>query len=190
MQNNHTVEHILEHNVIPLSTLRFAVLSGVFALVAVLLPYLTHTISPTAGPVFLPMHLVVLAGGLLFGWRFGLVLGLVSPLLNHLISGLPPAIILNQMTFEVGAYGLAAGLFREYSKLPVLAVTLLALLAGRVVLFIVLSFMTLPLAPAQIIWNSIITGWPGLLIQIIALPLLLILVRRWFTRAPQDHENA
>lgn len=135
-----------------------------------------------AGPTFLPMHVFVLLGGLLFGWRAGLVIGLFTPISSYGISGMPPLPILPQVVIELAAYGLAAGILHEkYHFHPVWAL-LAAMLTGRLALLLAVSMISLfgtiasPLgpetSPLAVVWSAAKQGWPGIVIQLAAIPLI------------------
>jgi len=171
----------------PLSTLRFVLFGLIFGTLAVGIPFLAHFVNPMAGPIFLPMHLVIIAGGLLFGWRFGLMLGIVSPTLNFLVTGLPPEILLTQITIEVVAYGLIAGILRAYTRLPLIITIALSMLAGRLILLISLQFLQTPTNPWVMVSNATKTGWPGIVLSLVLLPLILPRLLRWLKKPTNPH---
>ena len=140
------------------------IFSGVFVALSVLTPYIAHQFN-LAGNIFLPMHFFVLMAGLLFGWRMGLIVGLFTPLVSFLTSGMPPYAILPQLTLEIGAYGLVAGILRQNFKLNPWFSLIGAIILGRVVLFSVITF-----SPA--IFDTLKTALPGIIIQITLHPLI------------------
>ena len=74
------------------------------------LPFLTGQI-PQIGGMLSPMHIPVYLCGFLCGpWWAGAV-GLIAPLLRNLLFHMPPILTAVAMTFELAAYGIAAGLF-------------------------------------------------------------------------------
>ncbi|MEG2054700.1 MAG: ECF transporter S component, partial [Oscillospiraceae bacterium] len=96
--------------------LRNLVLSALFVALGYILPYLTMQI-PTLGKMLLPMHIPVLLAGFVCGAPWGLVVGVVTPILRSLIAGMPQLFpVAAAMAFELGTYGLLAGLF--YKILP------------------------------------------------------------------------
>lgn len=88
-------------------------LTGTALLLAlgVVLPIVFHAI-PLGGRVFLPMHLPTFVAGLVLGPVAGLVVGAGSPLLSALLTGRPSVFYMVPMIFELGTYGLIAGLLR------------------------------------------------------------------------------
>lgn len=161
------------------------VLSALFLALAYVLPYLTGNVL--LGGMLLPMHIPVLLCGFVCGWPWGLAVGFAAPLLRSLLIGMPPMMpTALAMAFELAAYGLFAGAL--YSVLQKNAVNLyvsliLAMLLGRVVwgvatyalyaLFLTGAF-TLPMFFAGAFANA----WPGILVQVVLVPLLVLTLRR------------
>ena len=147
---------------------------------AVALPQLVHALGAftgmgtALGELLLPMHLPVMLAGFVAGpWAGGLA-GLPAPLVSHMLSGMPLAALLPFMVIELSVYGIAAGLMSP-SAMSMMGKVVSAQVAGRAVraVAILLGFYLLQskVAPA-VIWNSIIAGWAGILLQWILLPLL------------------
>ena len=88
-------------------------LTGTALLLAlgIVLPLVFHAF-PLGGRVFLPMHLPTFIAGLVLGPVAGLVVGVGSPVLSALLTGRPPVFYMVPMVFELGTYGLVAGLLR------------------------------------------------------------------------------
>ena len=106
----------------------------------------------------------------------GAVAGVFGPLVSFALSGMPGAAMLPFMMIELAVYGLTAGLLRNVS-MPVLAKVVLVQIAGRLVraAAIVAGVSLLGVQGIQmpVIWNSIVTGLPGLILQWTLLPLLV-----------------
>lgn len=150
--------------------LRLYVFSVIFITASVAFPYLAHLIHPLAGKMFLPMHFFVLLAGLIFGWRVGLLVGALSPLVSYTLSGMPILTILPMITFEIATYGFMVGLIQEKTKNIWLSL-ILALIIGRLTLLLTASFF-LETSPTLYLVNALKLGWPGILIQILFVPLL------------------
>ena len=88
-------------------------LTGTALLLAlgVVLPIVFHAI-PLGGRIFLPMHLPAFIAGLVLGPVAGLVVGVGSPVVSGLLTGRPTVLYMVPMVFELGTYGLVAGLLR------------------------------------------------------------------------------
>lgn len=171
---------------------RSYVLTAVFVMLAVSVPWIFHQFH-LAGATFLPMHIFVLIAGLLFGWRAGLITGLFTPLVSYFISGMPVLNILPQIVIELSAYGIIAGILRQKYNLRPIWALLGAMLGGRAALLLAMLIIYLiagqsysPLGPEASpfasFWSAIKQGWPGLVIQLISIPLIVWLVSKFSTR--------
>ena len=179
------------------TNIRSYVFTAIFIALAVATPWVFHHFY-LAGPTFLPMHIFVLLAGLLFGWRAGLIVGLFTPLVSYGVSGMPVLIILPQIVVEISFYGLAAGMLRERFKLRVIWSLLGAMIAGRLALLLTVTILSLggaiysPLSlysgmgaeenPLAVLWSAVLLGWPGIVIQIVSIPLIVKLLERFLER--------
>ena len=153
---------------------------------AVVLPQLFHAlgiISGTGaafGTAFLPMHLPVLLAGLFGGPVVGIITGAASPLISFMISGMPTAALLPFMVIELAVYGLTGGFLADV-KLPVFVKLLIVQAAGRIIraLAVVIAVYGLGSQTIQIssVWNMIVIGLPGILLQWALIPLILYRVK-------------
>lgn len=147
----------------------------------ILLPIVFHGIG--AGPVFLPMHIPVLLCGFLCGWQYGAICGAIVPLLSSLLTGMPVIFpVGTAMVFELCAYGLLTGLFYRNFKWNVYVSLIVAMLGGRVVSgaanAIFMGVAGKPYGFSVFIGSAFATAWPGILIQIIAVPLLIMILEK------------
>ena len=151
----------------------------------IVLPMAFH-LTGMGGKVFLPMHIPVFLAGLLFGPRTGLIAGVLSPALSSLLTGMPPIMppVAQVMLFELGAYGFLSGWIRQRSNSYILPLAA-AMFGGRIVAGLVgwgllplFGFPGLPvLFPLTV---SLVTGLPGIALQILSLPALASLLERSF----------
>ena len=154
-------------------------LTAVCVALCVVLPIAFHSI-PNAGSVFLPMHIPVLICGMICGWPYGLLCGFMGPLLSSAITGMPPIAILPAMMVECGTYGMVSGLMlnlvRTKSTYGDLYIALVvAMLAGRVLSGIAKALVFMPgMAMSAWIAASFITALPGILIQLVFLPSVVV----------------
>ncbi len=166
------------------------VIAGFLLAIGVIVPYLFHT-STIPGTVFLPMHIPVLLGGFLLPPHLAFMLGALTPILNSLVSGMPPifpmALI---MTVELGFYGLITSLLYRKLKAPSILTLLISMLVGRimagVMVFLLAIFFSGDLAPAFLdpiafISAGVVTGLPGIIIQLILIPILVYSIMRYTT---------
>ena len=166
-----------------MSVIKRMTLSALCVALCVVLPIAFHMI-PNAGSILLPMHIPVLLCGLVCGWQYGLVCGVLGPLLSSVLTGMPPAAILPSMIVELGFYGCVSGLMMErvhtgilyadlYISLPV------AMLVGRVASGIAKALIFAP-GTTFAVWAtaSFVTALPGILVQLIVLPNLIVALTR------------
>ena len=155
------------------------VYTAVCAALCVVLPMAFHSI-PNAGTIFLPMHIPVLLCGLVCGWPFGLISGVIGPLLSSVITGMPPAAMLPSMMVECACYGCITGLMMKFvhTKKPLadLYISMVtAMVLGRVLAGFAKSFILSPgTAPFAWVTTSLVAGIPGIIIQLILIPLVVI----------------
>ena len=142
------------------------------------LPMAFHAI-PNAGQVILPMHIPVLLCGMICGWPFGAVCGLLGPLLSSVITGMPPAAMLPAMMVECAAYGFASGLLMKYVRtgkdnLDLYISLICAMILGRVVAGFAKAWIFTPgVSPFAWVSTSLVTGVPGIVLQLAVLPLVV-----------------
>jgi len=168
--------------IIGLKNIELVNFSVIFIALAVALPWVAHQFT-LAGPIFLPMHLFVLVAGLLFGWRAGLLVGLLTPLVSFSVSSMPPLFILPQITFEIMIYGLMAGFFREKLKLNLYLSLILAMIVGRIGLFLAVWILaTNPAGPLTGLWKATSIGWPGIIIQLALIPFVVVWLKKYLDK--------
>ena len=164
--------------------------SAMLLALAAMMPRVAGLI-PEIGKTLNLMHIPVLLCGFLCGWPWGLAVGFIAPLLSSLINTMPkifPDAVV--MAFELAAYGAVAGLI--YQLLPrklgvgrIYIALLAAMAAGRVVygivyLFLVgLNLVKIDEALLLYIWSrTIVKPLPGIILQVILVPLLVMALER------------
>ena len=158
------------------------VMTAICAALCVVLPLVFHWI-PNAGSVILPMHIPVLLCGLVCGWPYGFVCGLIGPFLSS-FTGMPPMSILPSMMLECGVYGLVSGammrLVRTGKPVGDLYISMVtAMILGRVVSGLAKSLIFTPgVAPFAWVTTSLVTGIPGIVIQLVIMPVLVLSLTR------------
>ena len=158
--------------------------TALYLALALVLPIGLHALGSMSGRVFLPMHIPVLLAGFLVGPTSGLVVGLLAPTLNHLLTGMPPSYAVPLMSLELPLYGLVAGLGYNRLRLNIYVVLILAMVVGRLMfglgLVVLGLFMKLPYNAVVFfsIGGPIISGLPGIVIQLFLIPILVAAVRR------------
>ena len=164
-----------------------AILSVGLIALAVVLPQIVHiALGQPGGVQLLPMYLPVLIGGCLLGWKWALTVCVLSPVVSFAITSLmgnpmPALPRLPFMMAELAVFALVSGLFSKKiyeNGLWAFPAVILAQLAGRAVfLELVTIFQSVAPFSVEMIWGQICAGWPGLLIQAIVVPLLIIAIR-------------
>ena len=174
----------LEHRQ-PLS-IKFKTVATIVAIAAaVIVPQFFHWLGAVSGSgtapgvAFSPMHLPVIIVGFWAGPVAGAVAGLFGPIAAHYLSGMPPLPQLPFMMAELFGYGVAAGLL-SYIKLNLVIKTLLVMIAGRVLRMFACTFAFYVLGNTKMaplgIWKSIPAGLPGIVLQIVLIPLIVFWV--------------
>ncbi len=163
---------------------RHLAMAALCSALGVVLPLAFHSI-PNAGSIFLPMHLPVLLCGLACGWPYGLACGILAPLLSSLITGMPPAAYLPSMLCELAAYGLISGLSAQFIRTGWRSADLYiqlvsAMLLGRVVYGVMnaLVFRLGNYSMSIFLAAAFVTALPGILIQLLILPALILLLEK------------
>ncbi len=158
------------------------VLAGVLVALGVLLPYLTGHMFGLPGTVFLPMHIPVLLIGLLCGPTFGAIGGVLIPALSSALTGMPPVFpMLPIMIGELVVYGAVSGLLYRRAKMPLLPSMLIAMVGGRIMYGLVFAGLLLAnngALKALSVTVAFVTGIPGIIAQLILVPLIVVAVNR------------
>jgi riboflavin transporter FmnP len=157
--------------------------TGLCVALGLVLPSAFHTI-PNAGVVFLPMHIPVLLCGLITGWPYGLACGVITPILSHLATGMPPTPVLPGMVVELAVYGLVGSLLMRRlirrGMAGVYGALIGAMLAGRLAAGVAKALIFNVGAYSLEIWiaSSFVTALPGILLQLVAIPAIVLALRR------------
>lgn len=161
------------------------VLSGLFLALALVLPFFTGQI-PQIGEMLCPMHLPVILCGFVCGGGWGAAVGFVAPLLRYLLFQMPPIYPTGlAMSFEMAVYGFVCGwLYLRLSghKWRIYPALISAMVLGRVVWGIVrlilagLSAQSFTMA--AFISGALLTAIPGILLQLVLVPLLVTALER------------
>lgn len=142
--------------------------------IGVALPRIFHVLAGTnAGATFLPMHLAVLIAALTFGITSATVVAGSSVIFSYLLTGMPSLARLPYMLIELVIYAILLSLFnKKFNSYISLTATIIL---GRVIysgiLFAAINVFSLPTYGISVI-QSMITGIPGLIIQLLAVPFI------------------
>lgn len=159
---------------------------GLIAL-AIILPQIVHlALGQPGGVQLLPMYLPVLIGGCLLGSRWAITVGALSPVISFVLTSalgeaMPALPRLPFMVAELTVFALVSGLFSKKiyeNGLWAFPAVILAQFAGRAVfLGLVAIFQSIAPFTVPMIWSQILTGWVGLAMQAVLVPLLIIGLR-------------
>lgn len=155
------------------------VLSGLFVAFGIILPMVFHMFN-MGGPVFLPMHIPVLMAGYFLGPVLGAGVGIITPILSGLLTGMPPLVpVMPIMAFELCGYGLITGLV--FSKTNKVYISLIcAMVTGRLFAvagaFVVSLTLAPNVSPIAYVVSGLSTAIPGMIIQLIFIPILINLL--------------
>jgi hypothetical protein len=129
--------------------------------------------------IFLPAHVPPLLAGLALGPAAGLVTGGVTALADLLWGGRVQGMAFLPIAVELVAYGLVAGLLsRRSGAYGARLVALLgAMLVGRLAYLV--AAIALGQTAAKVLPGLFVLPWPGMFIQVVALPLASRMVERW-----------
>jgi len=169
-----------------MKNIKSLILSALFLALGIILPFFTGQI-PEIGSMLLPMHLPVLLCGFACGWPYGLAIGFITPLLRSLLFSMPPMFPKAvAMAFELAAYGTLAGLF--YRLLPqkntarIYLSLISAMIGGRIVYGLVciplMGIAKVPYSFEIFIASTVIEALPGILLQLILIPIVLLALQK------------
>nr|WP_317282241.1 ECF transporter S component [uncultured Sellimonas sp.] len=120
---------------------------------------------------------------MLLGARYGLGVGIIVPVLSSMLTGMPPVPKVYFMIFELAAYGLVSGILAQ-KKYPVYLRLIPAMIAGRIIygctlmVAVYLLHFRFPFANGAAFVSGIVTGLPGIAIQLIVIPILYRILKQ------------
>jgi hypothetical protein len=132
------------------------------------------------------MHIPVLLIGLICGPLYGAIGGAIIPCLSSLLTGMPATYpMLPIMSGELITYGIISGYLRKKTKLNVYPSMLIAMISGRIIygiIFNALAFASGGTLKALSVWGAILSGIPGIIIQLALIPLIIIALDKTYTK--------
>ena len=149
---------------------------AVFGAAAMLLPVIFHLFH--LGQVFMPMYLPLVALAFFVGPVPAALTAIFLPLISGAATGMPPFYppVAFIMSIELALMcAIIATVRRVFPRLHCLAVLVPVLLSGRVIgvglVYLTARFMALP--GKFIAGASLLSGWPGIVLMIVVIPVLL-----------------
>ena len=166
--------------------------TGLFAAIGIILPQAFHMIGgPAIGSVLLPMHIPVIVGAMLLGPMSGVVIALISVIVGAIL-GMPPMPMAIFMVFELSAYGLMAGYLHNQKKFNPYVSLVGAMIAGRMVQLLVIHlFLRLFNASLPPVFGTLamfVTGIPGMVLQFVLVPILVVFLIRFTVETENVYE--
>ncbi|MGN1018387.1 MAG: ECF transporter S component [Oscillospiraceae bacterium] len=162
-----------------MSNVKKSILTAVCIALCYVIPLMFHGIQ-NAGNIFCPMHIPVFICGLICGWQYGLLCGIAGPALSSALSSMPPVAILPSMMVELAVYGTVAGLMmklvRTKSTYADLYISLIvAIVCGRVLAGLAKALIFARGSYSMSAWiaGSVVTSWPGTVIQLVFIPTIV-----------------
>jgi len=166
---------------------------GLFGAAALLLPVLFHLVH--LGHIFMPMYLPLVA--LAFFVRPGMssLTALVVPLLSGAVTGMPPFYppVAPVMSAELALMALIIGVLRFLlPRAPVLMVLIPVLVIGRIAgaVLMYLAALLMGLPATFIAGISFLSGWPGIILMIVAIPAIVRLSKDRLHTTRETQPNA
>lgn len=156
------------------------VLTAFFITLGTIIPQLFHLFGLVSGQVFLPMHLPVMIGASLLGMPYAIILGFLTPVVSSLITGMPPLFPIGLlMCIELSVYGAIIAVTIKHWNIYISLIS--AMLCGRIVNGIfnamIAGFGFSSFAIKTYLTTVLITALPGIILQLIIVPLCYYLLR-------------
>lgn len=159
-------------------------------LMGIIFTYILHLFGDI-GRVFLPIHIFVIIGAYILPPVYAVSIAVILPLSSSFLTGMPvvypilPIIILELMT-----YALIIGFLKRKN---IYFSLILAMISGRITaafsVFLLGKIMGLAMHPIRYIESSIITGIPGIIFQIIIIPIIITLINNHSSPWSDLHEH-
>ncbi|HKL10473.1 MAG TPA: ECF transporter S component [Clostridia bacterium] len=151
--------------------------AALFLAVSVILPSIFH-MSGIDGRIFLPMHIPILLSGFFLSPAMAFLIGFLAPFLNAFATGMPvlfPIAVI--MSVELGIYGFTTALISgKKRRMPIIAL-IIAMVAGRLaaggMVYVLALLFGVQIDPVIYLQAAVLTGTPGIAIQLLIIPLLL-----------------
>lgn len=157
------------------------VLVTLFCMVAGIALPLAMLETPTLLAAFLPMQLPILLCGLANGWPWGLACGLLVPFASHFLLQVPSAQQLSGGMLQLAVLGFAAGMLYRYVRVRLWVALLFSVLLGWLSyggLKLLLFFTENAAYSFSAFLGEMFVGLPGIVAQLILLPLLVLLFQK------------
>ncbi len=157
------------------------ILGAVILVLALVFPIFFHVMH--LGSTFLPMFFPIALGDMLLKPRVAAIVGFLAPFLSTFLTGMPPFYppIAPQMAVEGAVLGGVISLLRQRLMVGVILSLVSGILFQRIVL-VLMVFVIAPLfhlPPGIYTATKLISGIPGIVLQLIGIPPLVKLLGPW-----------
>ena len=153
---------------------------SVFGAAALMLPFVFHLFH--LGHVFMPMYLPLVALGFYVRPAPAALTALLTPMLSAAATGMPPFYppVAPIMSLELAVMAALISIGRSiFPRLNALAILVPVLLLGRCIyvgaVYLIALFMKLP--AKFVAGASLLSGWPGIILMLVAIPAILRISR-------------
>lgn len=167
------------------------IVAGLFVALGLILPYFTAHAFGLPGTILLPMHIPVLLAGLLCGPLLGALAGVITPVLSSILTGMPaPYPMLPIMTVQLCAIGFVSGLMYRKFKVHLYISLISAMIAGWALyglVFAMLLFTADGPLRALSVPAALMTGLPGLIIQLTIIPVIITVLKKYAAKFFHDN---
>lgn len=165
-----------------MSVSKRVVYTGLFLALGLLLPQMFHFLPIAgAGKVMLPMHIPAILAGYFLGSRSGATVGALSPILSCFIFQMPAVLNIPIMAVELAVYGIAAGFLGKKIKNTYLSL-ILVMICGRIasasMYVVMINIFGITKLNMQMFLATITTGLPGIVLQLLVIPPMIMLLRK------------
>lgn len=165
------------------------ILAAMFGALAILFPIIFHLIGQ--GAVFLPMFFPILLMGFFVRFRYAVVVGFLVPYISGFLTKMPPLFPIGVvMSVECAVLAGTASILTDKFNWKVYPTMFLSIIAERIILviFILLFNYLLPQFAKPYSWVVMIKSLPGIAMQIIFIPPIVVLLKKRFKDSPIFNE--
>ena len=153
-------------------------------------PYIFH-IFGSVGQIFLPIHVFVMIGAYILSPIYALTIAVIIPIISSFLTGMPIIYpILPILIVELMTYALAIVVLKKRGLYLSLIVALISgRVAATVTVLLLRESMGLAMHPMRYIESSLITGLPGIIFQVIIIPIIVTLINNHSSPWSDLHES-
>ncbi|MCA9732508.1 MAG: ECF transporter S component [Deferribacteres bacterium] len=164
----------------PNTDIYLTVRASLFIALAIIFPMLFHMIG--LGSTFLPMFLPIMLAGIFLTWKYAVTVAILAPIISYLMTGMPPIVppVLPIMLVELGLIALSLSLLYVHYDFTIWLALPVAIAIDRFVLWLAVVAIAPLLGFDHPLFSIglVMSGIPGILMQLIVIPLILNIMRK------------